>query len=147
MKKSEQIRQRAHVFLSGYLEAVISTVNQYNHPQAAMVYYIADDDFNLYFLTRQSSRKYANLQHNPAVAVVVADPINQISIQLEGKAKDISDQKQTPPFAERLLSLLNDKHFHTAPLFQIDSGAARVIRVTPEWLRYSSFKDFKEDGL
>jgi len=75
---------------------VVSTVNQESRPESAFVYFTFDENLNIYFATRDSSRKYKNILENKNVAFVMATENPPQTLQLEGVANvhnDIEEQK------------------------------------------------------
>jgi len=52
-------------------------------PHAAMVYFVADDRLNLYFLSAPSSQHVQDLAANPLAAITI-DPLAEGSLRVEG---------------------------------------------------------------
>ena len=66
---------------------VLATVNSESAPEAAIVGFSVDQDLEVLFGTSKTTRKYANLQQNPRVAITIGD--YKAEIQYEGTAKEI----------------------------------------------------------
>lgn len=114
--------------------AVEATVTADGQPQAALVGIAVSDRFELIFDTLATTRKAANLRHNPRMAFVIGPTANNASstVQYEGIAEEISG-----PALEELLPL----YFKAFP-----DGALRrnwpgliYMRVKPLWIRYSNY--------
>jgi hypothetical protein len=111
--------------------ATLATASPEIQPQAAPMRYAVTDDFEIVMGTLQTSRKYANLQRNPKVAVLVWDSL--FSIQIDG----IFDQ---PGGLD--LERLRDFFANEQPLeARIRAGrpAHLFFRIRPLWARYSDF--------
>ncbi len=65
---------------------VIASCGPDGSPQAALVGIAATDQGELVFDCSQGSRKYANIERDPAVALVVGWD-NEVTVQVEGSAQ------------------------------------------------------------
>jgi hypothetical protein len=111
--------------------ATLATASPEIQPQASPMRYAVTDDFEIVMGTLQTSRKFANLQRNPKVAVLVWD--GMFSIQIDG----IFD---LPSGAD--LERLRDFFAHEQPLeARIRAGRPTHVyfRIRPLWARYSDF--------
>lgn len=63
---------------------VISTVNEKNTPESAVVGYAVKDDLSLVISTNIKTRKWNNVKKNPHVSLVIGWDFNELSIQYEG---------------------------------------------------------------
>ena len=79
-----------------------------NIPWAASVFFVADDAFNLYFVSGQSSRHSLNVATNPRVAVTInkdhSDWFSISGLQIEGRVSISPAQER-----ERILALYLSK--------------------------------------
>lgn len=115
--------------------AVQASVASDGGPQAAVIGYVVTDALELFFDTLSTSRKYANLQINPCIALVVGWDLEEAcTLQLEGLADE-------PTGAE--LERLQGLYFAAFP-----DGVERqtlpdiaYFRVRPSWLRFSDYRD------
>ena len=90
---------------------VISTISNDNKPESAFVYFAFDENLNIYFATRDNSRKYKNILQNKNVSFVIATENPPQTLQLDGTASvhnDTSDQKH---LFQELVGLASAKHF------------------------------------
>jgi Pyridoxamine 5'-phosphate oxidase len=118
-------------FIARHKYAVVSTIGPGLIPQSALVGIAVSPDLEVYFDTLETTRKIANLRHNPNVSLVIGWE-NEQTLQLDG----IADE---PRGAE--LGRLKDCYFTAWP-----DGPERerwkgitYCRVRPQWLRYSSY--------
>lgn len=63
--------ERVKAFLDAHNTMTLATIGPSGEPQAAAVFYAADEQLNLYFLSSPSSRHSQNLMHDARVAVTV----------------------------------------------------------------------------
>ena len=80
-------RSAALAFLKANRAGVIATVSSEGTPHASVVYYVTDDSFNIYFVTKIDSRKYASIKANPTVAFTVGHLDVPQTLQIEGIAR------------------------------------------------------------
>lgn len=136
-------KEEAKNFLKNNYLASVSTVSAEGEPQVAVVLYYADDDFNLYFLTRQHTRKAINLKTNKKVGVAIGNNRFPGTVQLQGDADSKTEYMQA--FVEKLeeRSDLNDAY--SGPFLKVRGIDFQVFKVIPGWLRYTSLN--LETGL
>jgi uncharacterized protein YhbP (UPF0306 family) len=93
------LRPRILEFLRGHDTMTLATLGPDGTPQAAAVFYAADDEFNLYFLSDPSTRHGRDLKLHPRVAATVqadGQPWATIrGLQIEGTARRTDDAGET----------------------------------------------------
>ena len=115
-------------FLKSQHLCTVSTVTPEAKPEAAYVGFTCNQDLEIVIGTSNKSRKFANLQSNPSVAIVVADLNSEV--QYEGKATNIT-------FAE-YDNLVADKIFDGLPnidKYRNDPNQV-FVRIKPTWIRF-----------
>ena len=114
--------------------AVQSSVTADRKPQAAIVGFAVNEQFEIIFDTLQDTRKVRNLRRNPAIALVIGGwtPGDERTVQFEGIADEPSGEE-----LERLKKI----YYEVYP-----DGIARAkwpgltyIRVKPTWLRFTDY--------
>lgn len=124
----------------------ISTINKDGGPESAFVYFAFDENLNIYFATKDTSRKYKNILQNDRVSFAVATENPPQTLQLEGTASvhnDIEDQKH---LFQELIELASSKHFST-PISQQATGGLQFVKITPAWIRFGNFEVRKHSGI
>jgi general stress protein 26 len=103
-------------------------------PQAAVVGVVVADDFSLIFDTLDSTRKAANLRHNPNVALVIGGwaPGDERSVQYEGVA-DVPDGAELEEVRRHYVAVFPDGRD------RLGWKGIMHVRVRPKWLRYSDY--------
>lgn len=131
-------------FLKSKSVAVISTVGVDGQPESATIYFVVGENFTFYFMTKNFSRKYANLEKNPKIALVVGSENVPVTAQIQGTAAKITDEKE---FDRRLEMLKQNflKNEYVAPLFQIspEKNELVIYKITPAWIRWLDLRSEK----
>lgn len=138
--------QKVHDFLRRHPMGVLSTVDSEGKPWGAAIYYVADEDFNFYFVTRVETLKYQNLDKSPFAALTVADADNQTTVQAGGSISRIPPEDYMDIVYTRLAKVRprDDPHW-SPPLSKIRAGNYMPLRLAPEKLQYANYKDRKSD--
>ncbi len=118
-------------FLNAHDCCVIATTDNDGKPEAATVGFSATDDLKLTIGTYRGTRKFANLQTNSKVAVVVGFS-GDITIQYEGVARELTE----PKLSERL-----KVHHAKLPsaLKYRDHTDQTYLLIDPTWIRYTNY--------
>lgn len=118
---------------------VIATAGHDNIPHASAIHYYADGDFNIYFLTLPSSRKYQALSAHPQVAFTLLREDAPQTIQIEGMAKDITLDRDMQEKKDKILGVLNANPYFLAPITKLDPEKTAVIWIRPTWIRWADY--------
>ena len=116
--------------------AVLATQNE-GQPYANLVAFAASDDLkSLYFATARATRKYANIEADARVTVLIDTRSNQDSdfsqaaaVTATGSAKEVEDLKR-----EKVLAIYLAKHPMLKDFVQSPSCALLQIRVETYYL-------------
>ncbi len=136
-------REEARRFLINNYLASVATISPEGEPQAAVVLYYSDDNFNIYIVTRGHTRKAINLQNDKKVGIAIGNDRFPGTIQLQGVADSMPEymQKFVEKIGER--SDLNDAY--SGPFLKVKGIDFMAFRIQPTWLRYTSLNP--ETGL
>jgi len=141
-----KLRPRLRAYLHHHDTMTLATIGAAGEPQAAAVFYAADDELGLYFLSDPDSRHGRNLTREPRVAATIqADgqdwrEIN--GLQIEGTAAVIEGADE----AARVAQLFAERFdFLRELLADGDAGGPRELRgplansrfyvLRPTWIR------------
>ncbi len=141
----DHARKDALSFLKHHKTGVLATVAASGEPHASMVYYTADDEFNIYLLTLINSRKFAALQANPKVAFTVSMPGVPQTLQIEGVAMDISLDDDVKDKMPGLMEVLNSNNWFYGPITKLDPKERVVVWIKPTWVRWADYA-FQQNG-
>lgn len=143
MHLEKAIFQQIKAILTTNTVAALATIGvESKAPQVALVYFLYDNQDGIFFATLEESRKLHNLNSNASVALVVGGESNKQVIQIEGTTHVIDDRAQRV----KILSDINrkiapDNTESGWPLLRLGPTDIFVLRVTIEWLRFSSFEN------
>lgn len=131
-------------FLRSQEIAVVATVGANGEPMAATVYFLVDDQFHFFFLTKTFARKHENLAKNKTIALVIGTENHPVTAQVQGTAEKLSD----PLFGEWLQKFIQSfsKNEFVAPLFQLapEKNDIVIYQVTPTWIRWLDLRREKD---
>lgn len=138
-------RQDALAFLTRHKTGVLATSERDYQVHASLINYTADEDFNIYFITRSDMRKFKALSAHPQVAFTVATTDVPQTLQIEGMAMDISLDPEASKKKEALFATLNSNEMFYAPLAKLDLGELVLVWIRPTWIRWADYA-FEESG-
>ena len=127
MTRSDLLR-----FLRAQPWAVDASVNGEGKPEAAVIGVAVNEKLELVFDTLSASRKAANLQVNPRIALVIGWDDAQ-TVQIEGLVDEPTGDELQRLKDDYLLGF-PDGHERAA------LAAIAYFRVSPVWIRYSDFR-------
>ncbi len=137
----QQAKNEARKFLQLHHTMVLASISNDVEPQAATIYYVCDDDFNLYFMTAANSKKAENLRTNGKVAFVVGQGPEIITIQGGGVAKELPSEE-----AHTFHELIKQVAFTSAnqwPVLQLAEEGFSTFKIAPTWLSYLNLEKEK----
>lgn len=135
----DQARAQALDFLKSHSAGVLSTVSEDGKAHGSAIYYVADENFNIYFLTLKTSRKCANLCANPSVALTVGRQDIPQTVQLEGVASVLQHPEEIGEHAEALMKALTSNSRYYAPLTKLDNDETAIVWIQPKWIRWADY--------
>lgn len=135
---AQQSRADALAFLKKHSAAVLSTVSG-GKAHGSAIYYVSDDNFNIYFVTLKTSRKFANLSANPSVALTVGRQDVPQTIQLEGIAAMLQHPDEIGAHAEELMKVLTSNSRYYAPLTKLGDADTAIVWIQPKWIRWADY--------
>jgi len=112
--------------------AVVATRGPQGTPQAALVGVAATDLAEIVFDSSATSRKYANIERDPEVAVVIGWD-DEMTLQCEGPADVLSGDE---------LERCRTFYFEQYPDGRERASGPNIayVRIRPRWLRYSDYR-------
>ena len=121
-------------FLRSHRHAVEASQGEEGFPEAALVQFVVNDRFELFFDSFDSTRKVANLRRDPRVAFVIGGHTvgDARTVQYEGMV-DVPDGAE--------LEYLKSSYFSVHPDGPRRSRQRGIsyFRVRPRWIRYTNF--------
>ena len=105
---------------------VMATASKDGKPEAASMYFAEDTDYNLYFETCTTYRKYINLKSNPQASIVVTQL--PYTVQMDGTVEELAEQE-----SEKAKQRLTAKLGKTSKKY--DDPRICFFKFTPTWIR------------
>ena len=119
---------------------VLSTVNQENKPESAVVYYTSDKEANIYFVTRAASRKYRNSVINPNACFVISTEFPAKTLQIGGTMDMVTDAHEQEELFPKLIKITTEKNL-TPPISKMDSSEIIFVKLSAKWIRLGDFSN------
>lgn len=139
-----QAKKDALEFLMSQKNGVISTVTN-EQPQSAYIYYMADENLNIYFITMIHSRKYNNIQLNNRVSFTVGSEKPPRTVQIDGTVEVVTDENTINKVTANYYSSMKENNLYPVPLTKLaTTNGLTVYKIQPHWLRWSDFTDMKK---
>lgn len=126
---------------------VLSTVTEDGEPWGSAVYYVADEDFNFYFVTRTKTHKYQNIEKTPWAALTVVDRDSQTTVQVSGNVKKVPVEDYMDVVFTKLAKAKPKGGDHwVPPLSKIHKGNYMPLCLTASRLHYADYGQTKSDS-
>jgi len=124
--------------------ATIATISSEDFPQSAAVYAYADDDFIFRFVSKTSTRKYANIEANGKASISFVNENELIFIEVLGQARVLSYPSEAETMAvvlDKMNDLIVGRELASwiPPLSQIEGDEYGFFELKPYQI---SFYDF-----
>ena len=104
----------------------------------SVIYYVGDDSFNLYFLTKLQSRKYEAIQAHPQVAFTIGRLDVPQTLQIEGVAEELRSDQEKSAHVPDLMQKLMETNQHVIPIAKME-GEVVIMWIQPKWIRWGNF--------
>jgi nitroimidazol reductase NimA-like FMN-containing flavoprotein (pyridoxamine 5'-phosphate oxidase superfamily) len=146
MTHSSHEHDKVYAFLRQHPMGVLSTVSADGSPWGAAIYYVADDDFNFYFVTRVETHKYKNMSKHRLAALTIADNETQITVQVTGKVSAVPVKDYMDVIFDKLAAVRQkDNPNWTPPIDKVHAGNFMPLCLTPTKLQYANYGQLKSD--
>jgi len=126
-------RQKVVTFLQKHPVGVLATIDESGNPHASTIYFSVDDDLHITFTTKHDTRKYQNIHRHDIVMLVVFEAESQTSVQVSGKATEVTDaQKQQEIYHGTLHAAQQTGEDMVPPIAKIPAGNYVGFEIQPE---------------
>ncbi len=134
----------AYKFLKAHDLGVISTTRVDGSPIGAAIYYVVDEDFNIFFVTKTNTIKFSNLKMNSVTALTVIDESERTTIQAEGVAEEIKSDDAEPKIMNMLAKVRSDKkHVWFPPVALLEDGEYTLVKIRLNKVKLADYKNYK----
>lgn len=125
------MKQKAVDILQENRLMAVATLRPDGWPQATMVSY-ANDDILIYFIVSRQSQKFANIERDDRVSLVIGhdfhDPSTIRGVSIAARASEVRDPRQRA----QAVKLLLERHPGLRKLERPEAGHSAVMRANPE---------------
>ncbi len=140
MNKNTPEFKRVHEFLKKHQFGVLSTAGKAGTAWGAAVYFVTDDDLNIYFVTRVGTFKYKNIESQPFAALTVTEGEAQVTVQLSGEVSRLPINKYMDIFFDKFAAMRPEGDYHWAPpIDKVHEGNYMPLQLTPSHLQYADY--------
>jgi len=119
-------------------------------PWPAIVYYIVDEDLNLYFISHPDDEHCKNIEKNNKVACTIFDSNQEnskpkVGIQYSGEVEVLSNLEKVKWMVTLWKKLIAGKDGYRPEAEDLlKVGSSRVYKVSPKKIKFYNSKDYKE---
>jgi nitroimidazol reductase NimA-like FMN-containing flavoprotein (pyridoxamine 5'-phosphate oxidase superfamily) len=131
-------RAAALDFLKKHTAGVLASVSRDYKPHASVVYYVADDNFNIYFFTKRNSRKFDAISAHPQVAFTIGRLDVPQTLQIEGVASELRGEEDKAAHIADLMKKLAETNQLYVPIAKMESEVV-LMWLEPKWIRWGDF--------
>lgn len=120
--------------------ATLGTINPDGTPAGAAVYICTDSQLsNIYFITKQETKKYQNVRDRPQVSLTIVNPSENNTLQANGHAFDVEDAITI----DRVMRAIEHEHSSAKewlpPIAKLRAGAYVIVGVAITSARLAQF--------
>lgn len=127
-------------FLNRNHLGILATSTLNGEPHAATIYFLTDEDFNFYFLSKEETTKSRNLEQNPHAALAVYEAEMQTTLQITGLATKIDDPTRVQEIFTGVLEIAKDTSMSSIPpISQVNAGGYVAYHLRPKVLRLAEY--------
>lgn len=127
-------------FLLNHSVGVLATCSKEGAPYAAAIYFIIDQNLNIYFVSKQNTKKVANISENNHVSLAVYDQQSQTTVQIAGTATKVEDQWRFDDIFQRVLAVTaRTSESRVPPISKIAAGPYEIFCISPSSIRLASY--------
>lgn len=125
------LRQAVVDFLNGQYRAVLAVIDHEGLPTSTPIFYVVDDELNMYYCTRRSFAKYDDTIARPVISITVPSESARVekAVNMRGIAMEVR-----PEELETLYTFFKQKNPLRCYFEGMDDFT--MVRVTPHTIRF-----------
>ncbi len=120
--------------------ATLGTINENGTPLGTIVYVTCINTEKLYFVTKNETLKYRNIQKNNSVSVTIVNTDENSTLQAGGAAKTIDDGEIISAVMADMARIYGKSADYLPPIAKIRAGVYEVVEINLSVLRLANFK-------
>lgn len=139
MEKAEA-KHKVKDFLTKNPVGVLSTAGGDSAPYSTTIYFVTDDNLNVYFLSKAETQKIKNIQDNNKIMLVAFEAKTQTNVQISGSAYEEKDGPSLQNIFKEILEVTrNTSNAEVPPISKLFAGAYVVYKIKPAQINYSVY--------
>jgi general stress protein 26 len=120
--------------------ATLGTVGDDGTPHGAIVYVCPDDEKHvIYFLTKNETKKYKDIQTNDLVSLTIVNPKQNSTLQAAGKAFTVHDSQALDAVTKRMIRANPFAAQWLPPVSKLEAGQYVVVGIKITHARLAEF--------
>lgn len=137
---SKESKDRARDFIQKHPVGVVATSSKSGIPHAAAVYFVLDEELDIYFVTKEQTTKYKNISENPHVSIVMYDAENQSTLQTQGNAELVEDTAKFLKLFSKILNVSSDtSDSDRPPVSKLFAGDYFMFKISPTEVKIAEY--------
>lgn len=137
---SPKTEELISTFLAEHYSGIVATADSQAIPHAAVVYYLPEPDFSLFFATKEETQKYKNIEENKQIAFVIYDEKSQTTLQITGHVVIVEDGERR---RETLRNMTNTSlalsETLLPPAYKLTAGDYKVLQLIPQVMKLAVY--------
>lgn len=124
--------------------ATIGTIGEDSVPHGAAVYVYADQkEHTVYFLTKNKTQKYVNIQDNATVSLTIVSPKENSTLQATGEAFTARDSQALDAVTKQMVRANPTASEWIPPISRLEAGQYVVVGIKLKHARLAEFADME----
>lgn len=135
-----QNTKKVRDFLEEHPVATLATADENAIPQASTIYFVLDDDFNFYFITKEETQKFKNLIANKHAALAIHEVASQRTVQVTGTAVLVKEVDKFLDIFDKIVAIsAGETNSDRPPVSKLFAGDYVLFRLTPSSVRLAEY--------
>ena len=126
-------------FLQKHHIGVLATADTSGSPHAATIYFAADKDLNIYFITKKGTTKQRNLSTNPVASLAVYEADTQSTVQIKGDVSLVQPDTFQAVFAKILAISAETSESAVPPFSRLEGNEYEGYCLKPKVIRLAVY--------
>lgn len=119
---------------------VLATASKHSVPHAAAVFYVLDEDMNVYFITKEETKKFRNLRENHHVSLAAYKESSQTTLQIIGEAQHVKDVDMFIDVFENIIDICaKNTKSDRLPVSKLFAGDYYLYQIKPSTMRLAEY--------
>ncbi len=133
-------KQKVKEFLAEHPAGVLSTVGKDSSPYSTTIYFVADNELNIYFLSKSETKKIENIKVNNRVMLVGFEAKTQTNVQISGTAQELKDGSDSQNIFQQILEITRKTSgAEVPPVSKLFAGPYVIYKIKPKQINYSVY--------